>query len=145
EFRTAEVRLAEARALELRTGEVRLAEVRPAEVRPAEVRLFEVRTDIGVRATPCVPGGHALLEHCDVLVGRHGSTRLDSAPLFPGLAFHRWRFRVLELQPVLRPTRTIARPEPFRDDAFKPHLASVPKYALAIVGEVLVQAQPRKA
>src|SRR5262249_5184679 len=34
---------------------------------------------------------------------------------------------------------------PPRDDAFEPHLADVPEYALAIVGEVRVQTQTRKA
>src|SRR5262249_16763469 len=48
-------------------------------------------------------------------------------------------------QPVLRPAGAVARPEPLRDDAFKAHLAGVPEHALAIVGEVLVQTQPRKA
>src|SRR5215813_10894219 len=71
--------------------------------------------------------------------------RLDSAPLFLRLAFHRKRIRVLELQPILRPAGAVARAEPLRHDAFEAHLASVPKYALAIVGEVPVQTQPRKA
>src|SRR6516225_1028772 len=71
--------------------------------------------------------------------------RMDSAPIFLGLAFHRRRIRVLELQPVLRPAGAVGRAEPLRDDAFEAHLAGVPEYALAIVGEVLVQTQPRKA
>src|SRR5215467_7685563 len=71
--------------------------------------------------------------------------RLDSAPLFLGLAFHRRRFQVLELQPILRPAGSVTRPEPLRDDALKAHLAGVAEYTLAIVGEVLVQTQPRKA
>src|SRR5215472_10073137 len=72
-------------------------------------------------------------------------SRLDSAPLFLRLPFHRRRFRVLELQPILRSAGSVARPEPLRDDAFESHLAGVPEYALAVVGEVLVQTQPRKA
>jgi len=48
-------------------------EVRPAEVRLAEVRFAEVRTDVGVLTTPGVLGGHALLEHRDVLVVCHRS------------------------------------------------------------------------
>src|SRR5215471_8880718 len=67
------------------------------------------------------------------------------APIFLCLALHRWRFRVLELQPILRSAGAVARAEPLRDDAFEAHLTGVPEYALAIVGEVLVQAQARKA
>src|SRR5215831_9307993 len=69
----------------------------------------------------------------------------DSAPVLLGLALHRRRVRVLELQPVLRAARSIARAKPLRDDAFEAHLAGVPEYALAVVGEVPVQTQPRKA
>jgi hypothetical protein len=36
-------------------------------------------TDVGVLITPCVPGGHALLEHRDVLVVRHESTSNSGA------------------------------------------------------------------
>src|SRR5262245_32674000 len=61
------------------------------------------------------------------------------------LAFHRRRIRVLELEPILRPAGSVARPEPLRHDAFEAHLAGVQEYALAIVGEVLVQTQTRKA
>src|SRR5215471_13722481 len=58
------------------------------------------------------------------------------------------RFRALG--PPMKPQKlrlagSVARPEQFRDDAFEAHLAGVPGYALAIVREVLVQAQPRKA
>src|SRR5262245_29232520 len=66
-------------------------------------------------------------------------------PILLGLAFHRRRIRVLELEPVLRTAGAVARAEPLRHDALEAHLASVPEYALAIVGEVLVQTQPRKA
>src|SRR5262249_1744085 len=58
------------------------------------------------------------------------------------LALHRWRFRVLELQPILRSAGSVARPEPLRHDALEAYLAGVPEYALAIVGEVLVQTPP---
>jgi hypothetical protein len=61
------------------------------------------------------------------------------------LALYCWRFRILELQPVLRPTGAVARAEPLQHDALEAHLAGVPEYALAIEGEVLVQTQPRKA
>src|SRR5215831_15360976 len=72
--------------------------------------------------------------------------RLSSpAPILLRLALHRRRIRVLEFQPILRPIGAVARPEPLRHDAFESHLAGVPEYALAVVGEVLVQTQPRKA
>src|SRR5258708_6226852 len=71
--------------------------------------------------------------------------RLDSAPLFLRLALDRWCRRVLELQPVLRPAGAVARAEALRDDAFETHPAGVAEYTLAIVGEVLVQTQPRRA
>src|SRR5215469_14322975 len=58
-------------------------------------------------------------------------------PILLRLALHRRRFRVLELEPVLRATRPVARTDTLRDDAFEPHRAGVPEYALAIVGEVL--------
>jgi hypothetical protein len=64
------------------------------------------------------------------------------APIFLGLALHRRRFRVLELEPVLRPAGAIARPEPLRHDALEPELAGVLKYALAIVGEARSGAAP---
>jgi hypothetical protein len=49
------------------------AEVHGAEVPSVDLRPAEVRTDVGVRATPRVPGVHALLEQCDVIVVRDGS------------------------------------------------------------------------
>src|SRR5262249_49325156 len=64
----------EVRPAEVRPPEVRLAEVRTTEVRQYEVRLAKVRLDIGIPVTPSVPGGLALLEQCDVLLVRHGST-----------------------------------------------------------------------
>src|SRR5262249_9102737 len=64
---------------------------------------------------------------------------------FLGFALHRRSRRVLELQPVPRAPRPVARAVPLRHDALEAHLAGVLEYALAIVGEVLVQAQPRKA
>src|SRR5215472_6383887 len=66
-------------------------------------------------------------------------------PILLGLPLHSRRLRVLEFQPVLRSAGAIARAEPLRHDAFEAHLASVPEYALAIVGEVPVQTQPPKA
>src|SRR5262249_28711026 len=67
------------------------------------------------------------------------------APVFFGVPSHRFARRVLELEPVLRAPGSVARAEPLRHDAFEAHLAGVPEYALAIVGEVLVQTQTRKA
>src|SRR5262249_59541749 len=49
--------------------------------------------------------------------------------------------RVLELQPFLRPAGAVAGGEPLRHDALEAHLAGVPEHALAVVGEVLVEAQ----
>jgi hypothetical protein len=78
-----EVLPAEVRAAEVRVGEVRSAEVRPAEVRPPEVPpelhltlpFTEVRgpaTNVQAKlTTPLVPGSHALLEQCDLLVVSH--------------------------------------------------------------------------
>src|SRR5262249_4413659 len=59
---------------EVRVGEVRVGEVRVGEVRVGEVRVGEVRADVWVLITPRVPGGHALLEQCHMIVVRHGST-----------------------------------------------------------------------
>src|SRR5262249_19148055 len=104
-------------------------------------------TDVGVLIAPRVPGGHALLEHRKVLVVRHGprfAFRL-SAPILLGLSLHRRRCGILELEPILRSAGSIAGAEPLRHDAFEAHLAGVAEYALAIMSEVLVQTQPRKA
>src|SRR5262249_8542179 len=73
EVRLDGVRAPEVRLEEDRLPEVRPGEVRPAEVRPTEVRVAEVRADVGVLATPCVPGGHVPLEQCHVLGVRHRS------------------------------------------------------------------------
>lgn len=59
-------RFAASRFAPLRSEEDRLSKVHVTEVRPAEVR-----TGVRVLATPRVPGLHALLEQCDVLVVRH--------------------------------------------------------------------------
>jgi hypothetical protein len=77
----------------LRFAPLRFARLRfgPPEVRPVEVRLEEVRIDVGVLVTPLVPGGYTLLEQCDVLVVRHGSTlcvgqpHSSSAPASPAV------------------------------------------------------------
>src|SRR5262249_50756253 len=65
-----------------------------------------------------------------------------SSPILLGLAFYRRRFRVLELDPVLRPAGSVARPEPLRDDALEPELARVAKNDVAGLGDVLVELQP---
>src|SRR5262245_25642961 len=49
--------------------------VLPAEINLGEVRPAEVRDNVGILLTPRVPGGHALLEQCDVLVVRHVTPR----------------------------------------------------------------------
>jgi hypothetical protein len=49
----------------------------------SEVRPAEVRANVGVLDTPLIPGVHALFEHRDVLVVRHGST-LSATTLFWG-------------------------------------------------------------
>src|SRR5262245_18567138 len=74
EVRPEKVCPCEIRLDKVRPGQVRVPEVRPAEVRSEEVRIGEVRADIGVFVTPLVPGGHTLLQQCDVLVVRHEST-----------------------------------------------------------------------
>jgi len=73
------------------------------------------------------------------------STPLLSAPILLGLSLHRWRFRVLELQPVLRAAGAVTRAETLRHDALATEFAGVPKYALAIMSKVLDEPQPRKA
>src|SRR5262249_41246997 len=89
--------------------EVRPAEVRLAEVRLAEVRSVEVRTDVGVLTTPGVPGGHALLEHRDVLVVCHRSIL---APM-QGLGVATRRYHALRL-PLLSARKNQTTTRPFR-------------------------------
>jgi hypothetical protein len=68
--RNAALRFAAFRFARIRSASFRFTSLRFASRRFA---LVEVRTDIGVLVTPFVPGRHALLEQCDVLVVRHGS------------------------------------------------------------------------
>src|SRR5215831_8337811 len=79
--RSASRRSASRRSASRRIAPLRSASRSPAEDGPAEVRLAEVRQDAGVLVTPCVPSSHALLEHRDMLVVRHGST-LSATTLF---------------------------------------------------------------
>jgi hypothetical protein len=51
------------------------------------------------------------------------------------------RGRVLELQPMARAARAIGRAEAFAHDAFKAELASVAKYDVAGLVDVLVEMQ----
>ena len=64
----------------------------------------------------------------------HGYLNLSSAPNVPTgsfrpilfrLTLHRRRLRVLELEPIRRPARSVAGSQALRDDAFEPHLAGV--------------------
>src|SRR5262249_9740789 len=61
------------------------------------------------------------------------------SPLFLGLALHCWRFRVLELQPVLRPAGAVARAKPLRDDTLKAHLAGVGEDGWAVAFHVFIE------
>src|SRR5258705_12265039 len=79
------------------------------------------------------------------MVASRSCEPLLPTPILARLALHCWRVRVLELEPIRRAPGAVGRAEPLRYDAFEAHLAGVPEYALAIVGEVLVQTQPRKA
>src|SRR5262249_8843488 len=121
EVRPAEVRPAEVRrdeprpAAEIRPAEARLADARPAEGRPAEAlpadsRLADARPaevhPIGVPVTPRVPGGDPLLEQCDVLVVRHGST-LSATTLFcDGLAMRSIRLASMRTDARVRGLHT---------------------------------------
>src|SRR5262249_22340115 len=62
-------------------------------------------------------------------------------PIFLRLALHCWRGRVLELEPVGRWARTVARAEPLRHDALEAELAGVAKDHVARLGDVLVELQ----
>ena len=48
-----------------------------------------------------------------------------SEPNLLRLPLHRRRFRVLEFQPVRRPTGPVPRPQPLRDNSLQPHLAGM--------------------
>src|SRR5262249_16537322 len=64
-------------------------------------------------------------------------------PILLRFSLHRWCFRVLELEPVLRAARAVARAEPLRHDAFKAKLADVAKHDVARFVDVLVEKQAR--
>jgi hypothetical protein len=55
---------------------------------------------------------------------------LSSTPFLFRLALHRRRFLVLELEPVRRPSRTVARAEPLRDDPLSAVLIEIIPRAL---------------
>ena len=59
------------------------------------------------------------------------------APIFFGLTPHRRRCRILDLEPVIDPSRAVRRAEPLRDDAFATKRAGVLVDAGAVADEVL--------
>src|SRR5262249_8037053 len=122
-------------------SQFRVGQVRFAQVRAVQVHVIQV-WDNGVLAPPLVPGVYALLEHRDVLVVRHGSTPAWVQPHSSSAS----RFTA-GASGFLNFSQSFDRvaPEPLRPVALTPHLAGVPEYALAIVSEVLVQTQSRKA
>jgi hypothetical protein len=92
----AQVRVPPVRAVQVSAAQVSAAQVRAVQVRAdqdcaTQVCFAQVWNDALVFVTPCVPRGHALFEHRDMLVVRHRSTRvwIVSAPVFLGLALHR--------------------------------------------------------
>ena len=60
---------------------------------------------------------------------RSALASIGSYPNLPRLALHRWRRRVLDLEPVIDAARTIVRAEPLRDDAFAAERAGMPEDA----------------
>ena len=67
------------------------------------------------------------------------------APVLFSLPLHGGSLRILELEPVRRPPRPIARSQPFRDDAFDPHLAGVLEDRLTAVVAPDVRSGERRA
>jgi hypothetical protein len=62
-----------------------------------------------------------------------------SAPIFLGLAFHRWRLRVFHLHPTVSAARAIKRPEPLGHNALAAEPAGVLEYDLAVALVVLIE------
>src|SRR5262249_50212399 len=62
-----------------------------------------------------------------------------ATPIFFGLALHRWRCRILDLKPVIDPSRAVRRAAPLRDNAFATKRASVLVDAGAVADEVLIE------
>jgi hypothetical protein len=91
EARPAEVRVAEVGPAEVRSPEVRLAEDRPSEVLPAQVCLAEVWTDVGVLATPGIPGVHPLHKSVDMSRICHAKSFDREIPVFRPVSSYAWR------------------------------------------------------
>jgi hypothetical protein len=62
-----------------------------------------------------------------------------AAPILLRLAHHRWRFRVLDLDPMRRPSRAIRRAKALAYDPLATELASLPEYNRAVLLEMLVE------
>src|SRR6516225_2417394 len=61
------------------------------------------------------------------------------APVLFRLAFYRWRFRILDLDPMRRAPRAIERAEPFWHDALAAELAGVLENDVAITFVMLIE------
>src|SRR5262249_5984313 len=61
------------------------------------------------------------------------------SPILFGLAFYRWRGRVLDLEPVIDAAGAIMRSEPLRDDALAAERARMAEDARAVAVEVLIE------
>jgi len=62
------------------------------------------------------------------------------APILFGLPFHGRCICVFHFEPIGRAAGTVGRIPPLRHDTFKPHLAGVPKYGLAVAFHVFIEA-----
>jgi hypothetical protein len=60
------------------------------------------------------------------------------APIFLGLALHRRRGRILDLEPMRRSPRAVGRAQPFRHDALATQLAGVVENDLGVALEELI-------
>ena len=60
-------------------------------------------------------------------------------PILLGLALHRRRGRVLELEPIAAAAGSVARAEPLADDAFETHGAGVAKDGRGVILDVLIE------
>src|SRR5262249_48553410 len=61
------------------------------------------------------------------------------APIFFGLTLDRRRRRILDLEPVIDPSRAVRRAEPLRDNAFATKRAGMLVDAGAVADEVLIE------
>jgi hypothetical protein len=60
-------------------------------------------------------------------------------PIFLGFALHRWRVRVLELQPIFRSTGAVGRAKALRYDAFESEPAGVGENGRAVALDMFVE------